>query len=291
MKSRTVDATLFSKIAKTLRAVKEDNLSLYAAQSSFYICISAIPFIMLVILIVRLVAPGFTDDILSIARSALPEASHGVFDTIIEDVTTGSAVSSISIAAIGLLWASARGLSAVVRGVSRVYGREVGGSYVVRSLRSVVYTAGFIVVMIVTLAVLVFGKYFKDAMTSEIGEVPMFVRYKEAIAFFVLTLFFSLLYFLVGAGAFSAQGFKWDLRARAKFSSGLPGAAISALGWIVFSLAYSLYFEYFPRFSYLYGSLAAIVFLMLWVYFCILILLIGAEINKMIIIKKEKVGK
>jgi membrane protein len=110
----------------------------------------------------------------------------------------------------------------------------------------------------------------------------MFIRYKEVIAFFLLTLIFSLLYFFVAKGVFSSRLFRWDKSAKVKLASQIPGAAIAAAGWILFSFFYSLYFENFPRLSFLYGGLAAIVFFMLWIYFCMLILLSGAEINKLL---------
>ena len=59
----------------------------------------------------------------------------------------------------------------------------------------------------------------------------------------------------------------------------LPGAIFAAVCWLLFSFGFSLYFSNFSNFSYMYGSLAAIVLLMFWLYFCICILFIGAEIN------------
>ena len=61
----------------------------------------------------------------------------------------------------------------------------------------------------------------------------------------------------------------------------LPGAVFSAVGWVLFSFFYSLYVTDFPNAASLYGSLAAVCLLMLWVYFCLLILLLGAELNKL----------
>ena len=59
----------------------------------------------------------------------------------------------------------------------------------------------------------------------------------------------------------------------------LPGALFSTFGWMLFSYGFSMYFNFFSRFSYMYGSLTAIILLMLWIYFCICILFLGAEIN------------
>ena len=63
--------------------------------------------------------------------------------------------------------------------------------------------------------------------------------------------------------------------------SQIPGAVFATAGWIVFSLVFSLYFRLFGNrnFSYMYGSLTAMVLLMLWLYGCICLLFFGAEIN------------
>lgn len=84
--------------------------------------------------------------------------------------------------------------------------------------------------------------------------------------FTLLVLFFSLLY------AFVPQKKTSLLRQ-------LPGAVVAAAGWLGFSALYSLYITYFGNYSYLYGSFAIIVLLVLWLYFCINILFFGAELN------------
>ena len=60
----------------------------------------------------------------------------------------------------------------------------------------------------------------------------------------------------------------------------IPGALFSALGWLVFSYAFSIYIDNFSNMTYMYGSLTAVVIMMFWIYFCIYIFFIGAEINK-----------
>ncbi len=288
MKSKVLKIKPPSKITTALSRISKDRLPLFAAHSSFFICISAIPFIMLILSLARVIMPDLTDDLIEIVRAAIPASSHDLFDLVVADIIDKAAFPIISVAAVSTLWASSRGLLSVVRGVSEVYGKQTQGSFLSRLIKAVVYTAIFIIVFIAVLVLLVFGKYLKDTMTSSIGDVPMFIRYKEVISFFVLTLFFTLLYFFVAKGVFSSKLFRWEKGSKVKFSSQIPGAAFAAAGWILFSFFYSLYFENFPRLSYLYGSLAAIVFFMLWVYFCMLILLSGAEINKILEEKRTK---
>jgi membrane protein len=85
-------------------------------------------------------------------------------------------------------------------------------------------------------------------------------------ALLVLVVFFVLLY-----GIFPGRRFRTV--------SQIPGALFATGGWLVFSYAYSYYINHFSNFSYMYGSLTAIILLLLWLYFCMMILLLGAEIN------------
>ena len=74
---------------------------------------------------------------------------------------------------------------------------------------------------------------------------------------------------------------------KATLKSQLPGAVISAVAWSVFSLIFSIYLEYF-NVSNMYGSLTTLIMIMLWVYFCMFIVLLGAEINAYF---EDKFGK
>ena len=86
------------------------------------------------------------------------------------------------------------------------------------------------------------------------------------IFFVALTLLFTTAYKFLSAD-------KYKLRRH------IPGAVFAAVGWIAFSWAYSIYIANFSNISYIYGSLAALILLMLWLYFCMTILLLGAQLN------------
>ena len=66
---------------------------------------------------------------------------------------------------------------------------------------------------------------------------------------------------------------------KATFKSQIPGALIIAVAWSIFSNGFSFYFEIFPGFSNMYGNLATIIMVMVWLYICMNRLLYGAEIN------------
>jgi len=78
---------------------------------------------------------------------------------------------------------------------------------------------------------------------------------------------------------------------RSRTKNHLPGAVFATLGWMLFSFFYSLYIKYFPSASAIYGSLTAVCLIMLWLYVCIVILLLGAEVNKLWITREENRDK
>ena len=84
---------------------------------------------------------------------------------------------------------------------------------------------------------------------------------------------------LLGRGVLFLVLYKCIPNRKASFKSQCPGALISSLAWSIFSLAFSMYLDIALAASNMYGSLTMIVFIMIWMYFCMWILLIGAEIN------------
>ena len=68
----------------------------------------------------------------------------------------------------------------------------------------------------------------------------------------------------------------------------VPGAILSAAGWMIFSYAFSVYIDEYSGFSNTYGSLTTVILMMLWLYFGMYITLIGAEFNQLLAKRREK---
>lgn len=283
----------FNKIQKMLSVFHEDRLTVYASQTSFYICISAIPFIMLLLSASRHIAPTIVTEILGLLRSLVPENLKELFDMVCGEILDKADLPLISTVAVATLWSASRGVWAVVRGVSEVYKGNSVGMFITNLIRSVFYTVIFIAAILLTLILLVLMPMLGSKIFPGGGFTAFVIRFKVIILAILLTVFFTVLYFLVSRGVYFAPVKKiGKVKAECapeSFLGHVPGAVVSALGWILYSYFYSLYIRNFSNFSYIYGSLAAVVFLMLWIYFCIVILLFGAELNKMLWQRKREV--
>lgn len=269
-------------IKKWAERIYEDSVPVYAAQSAFYIIIASIPFLMLLITLVRFFIPITRADLTAAAVALFPGNFEDFITQIIGELYIKSPASIISVAAVTALWSASRGIVAVRRGLNKVFHVEGSRNYVKSRGMSLLYTLVFVILIIFCLAILVFGNSILSVIAREfpsVGRVvSAFLRVKSLISIILLTLFFSSLYKFLPAHKVS-------------FRSQLPGALFAAVGWIIFSYFYGIYIENYSNYSYVYGSLAAIVLLMLWMYFCLTLILIGAEVNEFIdehVIRAEK---
>ena len=237
---------------------------------------------MLLLSLSRYVIPFDSSELLSMAESILPKSIMGHIAGIAEEVLESSALPIVSVTALTTLWSASRGVNAVGSGIRGVYGVPNSSNFIFDILRSLIYTVAFIAILLVSLVVLVFGRELSYVLSDKYAAVSsvldFLIRCRFVVFSSILTLFFSMIYSaMTHAGTFRKKR-KGEKKMR--FREHLPGAVIAALGWMVYSFFYSLYLKYFPSASYIYGSLAAVVLLMLWLYFCMIIMLVGAEINK-----------
>ena len=143
-------------------------------------------------------------------------------------------------------------------------------NWLTNRLYSMLYMFLFVLAIIISLLLLVMGNRIHAALVI---HAPLLGRMlgrllsaKTFLVFVVLFLVFLVLY-------------RYLPNRKASLKSQVPGAFIIAVAWSLFSYFFSLYFTFFPNFSNMYGSLSALIMVMLWLYVCMNLLLYGAEIN------------
>ena len=262
-------------VRQIVSRIAEDKVTVYAAQASFFVIISAVPFLSLLISIAGLVIPA--DFTYFLTGLPLPDGFFVLFDVMLSDLRTAPNVSLLSVSAVTTLWSASRGIAAIRSGLERVYyaGREQG--FFAHRFKSLLSTLLFIVLITAAVTLMLFG-----------NSVSEWLRLRQmSDAFFCLRtpLFIAALCILF-TGMYSSTA-RRSSRIKNGILPHLPGGIVSSVGWMLFSWGYSLYITHFPNASYLYGSLAAICLIMLWLYFCMIILLLGAEVNKIWFAGKE----
>ena len=251
------------------RCVK-DEITVYAAQASFFIVTAFFPFIMLLLTLIQFLPNVGKSDLLSVMVRIMPKMLHSLVVSIVDDLYIKSPGTILSVTALTALWSASKGMLGIERGLNRIYGDFKHRNYVLQRLLCSLYTLLFMLVCIMSLVLLIFGKNIERLLFrflpvfAPAARLVISLRSLFALAVFLLT--FVGLYTIVPSR-------------KQKPRQQLPGAVFTAVGWLAFSYAFSIYFTHFSNFSYMYGSLTAIVLLMLWLYICICILFIGAELN------------
>jgi membrane protein len=160
---------------------------------------------------------------------------------------------------------------AIYGGLNNIYGYTKKRNWLITRVLAFFYNILFIVAVVVSVVVLVFG----NALISFIDTEFIFAHYILTVVFKLKYLIFFILFVLVFAAVYTFLP-----QRKLRYKKQFVGALAAASGWIAFSYGFSVYIKHFSKFSFLYGSITAVVILMLWVYFCQYMFLIGAEINK-----------
>lgn len=253
----------------------DDNVGVYAAQASFFIIIAVVPFIMLLLSLLKLVLPIELSAIEDVILTVVPPSMQEIFLRIaIELFGKSGSVSIISITAVTTLWLSSRGVMALYQGLNTVYHADIRNYFYCRAM-SIIYTFLFLIVIAFSIIGYVFGGTAQSMLmryAPPLGRaLSGIMKARGFILFGILTVFFAALY-----------RFLPRRKPHLKFLMQLPGAVGAAACWMAFTYIYTIYIENFSNYSYVYGSLTAVVFLMLWLYFCMNIFMYGAQLNKMI---------
>lgn len=247
--------------------LKKDDISAHAASAAFFIFLSIFPILMMMCSILPYTHISEAD-LMTIATELLPSGIDPLAISIIDEMYEKS-VAVISLSAVFVVWSAAKGMLALLRGLNSVQEVNETRNYFVLRLWCCLYTVIFLAVIIFSMIVLVFGN---SIVQNLIGRFPqmkyitdtlMKFRYVFILGFMAIA--FACMYALIP-------------NRRNNLFAKLPGAVFSSVGWTVFSWGFSIYVDRFGNFN-MYGSLTTIVIVMLWLYFCMYLLLLGDEIN------------
>ena len=261
------------EIMRFVEECKSDNVTAYAAQSAYFTLLSMIPFLLFFGALLKY-TPVSLDFLVKGVNLVLPDYISGFLVSIIRE-TYESSVGLISLSAIFAIWSSARGIQYLTEGLNKMYDLEETRNWVVLRFWASIYTFLMIFSLILMLVLLVFGRTLQHWLTKYFpvlaGFTSILLRLKSLIGIGSLTFIFALFYW-----AFPNRKGKGGNRIT--YLRQLPGAFICAVAWYVFSFGVSVYVNYFHGFS-SYGSLTTIALIMFWLYVCMYILMVCAEVN------------
>ena len=185
----------------------------------------------------------------------------------------------VSLSAIGALWSASRGIYGLLTGLNTIYGVREDRSYLHTRLISVLYTFLFLLVLLLTLVLGVFGKSILRSLPPAKTGLGQFLSEVVDLRFFFM-LFLQ-------AGLFTGMFMALPNR-KNSFRESLPGAMLASAGWLIFTRLFSFYVDHFSNYSNIYGGVYAVALSMLWLYFCLSIVFYGGALNRLLMENEDK---
>ena len=263
------------KIKKTVKFIQgfavnlsEKHMSAYAAQAAYFIILSFIPFMLLLMTSIKY-TPLTREEVINVVMQVFPENFEGFIRGIVGEVYAKS-LGVVPISALIALWSAGKGIQALTNGFNTIYQVQETRNFIVTRIRSVIYTLIFVIAIVLTLILQVFGNSLQRELSNRFPFldrlVTTIISMRLLISLGLLSLVFLMLY-------------KFIPNRKATFRSQLPGAVLSAVCWSTFSFFFSIYLDFFNNAANMYGSMTTIVLILLWMYFCMIFVMIGAQVN------------
>ncbi len=250
------------------KQLQRDNIGAYASSMAFFFLLSVVPILLIGTVILSYLP--FTEEMVV---STLEQFTPGFIDNIIEDLVSqvyNQSQGILPIAIIVMLWSAGKGMWGMMMGLNTANEVTEDRNIVFVRIRASFYSVLMLIMLFMCFGMIIAGENFVGYIRRLAPKLAEYFGIIGNLRFLVvwgfLTLFFVLLYTFL-------PNKKLKLRYQ------IPGAAFSAIGWSVISWGYALYLDYSEGFS-VYGSLSTPILLMIWMYVCMYILLIGANLNR-----------
>jgi len=247
-----------------------NQIPLYAAHASYFMVLAAFPGLLLVLSILRYTPLELTD-LTAVLEGLLPSALMPAVKRLITSTFDHASTAIVSVSALAALWSASRSIYGLMLGLNAIYGVKENRGYLYTRSISVVYMFLFLVVLLLTLVLNVFGQMILDHLW--LPDYPFFAFLADVVNLrYLLLLLLQTALFIAMYSALPNR--------KNKPSECIPGAVLASVGWQAFSAGFSLYVENINRYANIYGSVYAVALGLLWLYCCIFIIFLGGACNR-----------
>jgi membrane protein len=253
---------------------KGDDIFGRAAQLAYYFLLALFPLLIFLTSAIGLIVgtgSGMRHTLFSYLSRVMPSSAFQLIDSTMWEVSTASGAGKLSFGFLAALWAASNGMGAITDALNVAFNVEETRSWWKRRAVAVGLTLALSVLIITALFIVFGGSKLADLLASRYALGAIFtvtwkvLQWPLALGFMLLA--FALIYYF--APDLLRPEWKWLT----------PGSVIAVALWLIVSFAFKAYLHFFNSYSKTYGSLGAVIVLMLWLYLTGLAVLIGGEVN------------
>jgi len=256
------------------KRIQDDDTFDQAAQLSYYFLFAIFPFLLLLTTLFGLLTKTgseINENLLSYARQVLPYNAFELVVTTMRELQTGAGGGKLSIGILATLWAASSGVSGLIDGLNRAYQVKETRPWWKARLIAMGLTILLPVFAAAALILVLYGTRLADLIAGYFGLQTYFTQLWDVLQWPVAVVFLFIAVALLYRYAPACPLGTWR--------QDLPGAVAGVVVWLLLSLLFRVYLQYFNSYNRTYGSLGAVMVLLLWLYLSGAAILIGAEVN------------
>jgi membrane protein len=257
-----------------IKKIDEDELSTRSAALSYYFVLALFPMFLFLVSLIGLIAGSGSqmgDKIMATLGSLAPGSASGVVQQVIHQTVKNSGGVKLAAGIVGALWAASGGMSAIVTSLNVIYRTKETRPLWKQKLTVVGLTLALALLILLASALVLYGGSIGQLIATRVGVGGLFwIGWRIVqwpMTFLAMFLSFSIIYY-----------FAPDLDER-KWYWVTPGSVVGVALWLLASVGFRVYLHFFNSYSATYGSLGAVIILMLWLYITGFAILVGGETN------------
>jgi membrane protein len=256
------------------KALDEEDIVSNAAQVAFYFTFALFPLLLFLISLFALILTSADDlraELFMYMKQVMPVSAYDLVFKTIGEITENSSGGKLTVGIIAALWAASAGIDNIRIALNGVYNLTETRPWWKTKLLSLLLTLGLAVLVTIALGVVFYGGKFISLILGTLNfsiSSPFFLGFLQVITVLaVLITIFAIIYNAIPD------------HTKHKWVWVTPGAIVGIVLWLLLSYGFRLYLGYFNSYDKTYGSLGAVIILMLWLYLTALVILIGGTIN------------
>jgi membrane protein len=251
----------------------QDELLGRAAQLSYYALLALFPALIFLTALMGLFSvERFMPELMSYLRDVVPADALMMVQRFLTQVAEGSGANILSLGALGALWASSSGVTAIMDALNVVFGvKEDRRPFWRVRLTAILLTIALAGFVILSLGLVLYGPTIGRWVADQMGYGIAFTWIWNVLQWPMIAGFMLI---VVGAIYHICP----DRRVK-RWSWITPGSLFAVVMWLLVSLGFKAYVDNFGNYNKVYGSIAGVIVLMLWFYWSGMVLLLGGEIN------------
>ena len=270
-----------SLVKRTFDVYSKHEMDVYSGNATFYLMISTVPFLMMIIYIINLL-PWFTvEDVSNFLMNVVPDIPQvrTAIVSIIVNLNRYSGTMVVYAFAFTCLWSGSHGISALMAGLEKI--NHTQRKYIHSKPKAILYAVLFSLLIPSILLFQMLRSSIEVIITDifEVLKLPEIAeRINGVLEYSGIVTFAAMILIIVLTFTFLPSG-------KRKIRNQLPGSIFSCVMWVFFTKAFGYFITRFWRLSSVYGTLAAVFLAAMWLRFIITFLFYGASLNRAIQVK------